>query len=62
MFEAAVHVPAVLRLWRAVICYAMLCYACCAVVSAGNWRNALRDSQEVLQLEPNNLKAGEQCF
>jgi hypothetical protein len=29
-------------------------------VSAGNWRNALRDSQEVLQLDPNNIKAGEQ--
>ena len=31
MFEAAVHVPAVLRLWRAVICYAMLCVLRCGV-------------------------------
>lgn len=44
------------------------CMACCVVfclvcqqsliLSAGNWRNALRDSQQALQLDPSSLKAG----
>jgi hypothetical protein len=31
---------------------------CWLAVTAGNWRNALRDSQEALQLDTSNIKAG----